>query len=635
MSGFVGILHRDGRPVEPKVLRQLTESLRFRGPDGLQLWHSGSIGLGHARFVTDPARDSEPMPLVLDNRYWICGHLRLDAREALIAALGTGHERASAAISDAALVLRAYRAWGVECMTRLHGEFAFAIWDAFQRRLFCARDPFGVRPFFHAALGDLFLFGNTLDCLRLHPRVRGALDEYAIADFLTRGYPLEADRSFFADIRRLPAGHTLSVTAATLTRHRYWRLPDEPCVRHRRPQQYVEQFGELLARAVRDRSGTGPIALALSGGLDSGAIAAAATGRIGRAPVESPLRAYCYGMTHVFDDPEPAFARISADALGLPLEIMEAEDDVPFRPLRGGATAEPYDDFYYTETLRWQAHVARDARVILDGLGADEIFLSEWLLDEAARESWPRLARDALETLFNGQRPGLGLRARLAGRPVVRPEPPSWLAPEWSQSLRVRERLLEHRATDVPAGTPRARARARLLSPTWPLYLESLDAGFTRVPLESRWPFLDHRLLQFALSLPPFPWCVDKRLLRAALRPVLPETIVSRPKAPLAGQAFAAFLSRNPGWPRTVRPVLDRLGPRLDVAAWQRAWRRPGHAWWAWDLARPVALGHWLKGLELRDAGVFDGGPYGSAGFGQEGRSSAAEEEEVREALTQ
>lgn len=626
MSGFVGVFHRDDRPVQPKLLRHLAESLRFRGPDGLQLWHSGSIGLAHARLVTHPAHDGEPMPMTLDDRYRIVGHIRLDAREDLISALGPDARGGS----DAALVLLAWRAWGAECMKRVHGEFAFAIWDAVERRLFCARDPFGARPFFFAVFEDLFLFGNTLDCLRRHPRIGSTLDEQAIGDFLTSGYPLEADRSFFADLKRLPPGHTLGVTAAALSRHRYWRLPEEPPVRHRRPQQYAEEFGELLSRAVRDRAGAGMTALALSGGLDSGAIAAAATGRLGGARVESPMRAYCYSMSRVFADPEPVFAKVSAGALGLPLEIMEAEDDVPFR--RGGATAEPYDDFYYADTVRWQSRVARDARVILDGLGADEIFLSEWLLDEAARESWPRVARDAFVTLLCGRRPGLGLRARL--RNDAPPEPPSWLAPEWAQSLRVRERVLEHHASGVPPGTPRARARARLSGPTWPLYLESLDAGFTQAPVESRWPFLDHRLLRFALSLPPFPWCVDKHLQRVALRSVLPDAVTSRPKAPLAGHVFTAFLSRNPRWHESMDPVLRHLGPRLDVAAWHDAWRHEGRAWWAWELARPVALGHWLKGLESRNAGVFEGDRHGSEGLGQEGRSRSTKKE-IPEALAQ
>src|SRR5689334_12903627 len=119
MSGFAGILQRDGRPIDAARFGALAGSLAFRAPDGTRTWHLRGIGLAHARLVTDPPRDGEPQPLALDNRLWIAGHIRLDARDELIAALQAPRES-----SDAALALRAYRAWGDACLDRLHGDFA-------------------------------------------------------------------------------------------------------------------------------------------------------------------------------------------------------------------------------------------------------------------------------------------------------------------------------------------------------------------------------------------------------------------------------------------------------------------------------------------------------------------------------
>jgi asparagine synthase (glutamine-hydrolysing) len=627
VSGFVGLWQRDGRPVDAAQLAALTESLRFRGPDGLRTWHRGAVGLGHARFTTHAERDAEPQPLGLDGRYWIAGHIRLDAREELAAALD-----APAGTQDAALVLRAYRAWGEACLARVRGDFAFAVWDEAAQRLFCARDPFGVRPFFYADLPGLFLFGNTLDGLRRHPRVSRVLDEHAIADFLACGHPLDAGRSFFRDVRRLPGGHALVVTAAQSRQQRYWALPAEPYLRYRRPGQYVEQFRDLLARAVRDRGGAAT-AVALSGGLDSGAIAAAALGRLGHAGT-GLSGAHCYGMSRVFEDREPRFARISADALGLPLDLVEAPDDVPFRqPRPDGFGPEPCDDFYYAETVRWQGHVARGARVLLDGQGGDEVFQNEWLLDEARRESWPRLLRDALWTWRAVRRPGLGLRARLERTRA--PAVPAYLAPGWIRPLGIEDRLADLHRLGRPGPEPRARARARLAQPSWQPYFERHDAGATGIALESRWPYLDHRVLRFALALPPFPWCVDKYLQRRALQPVLPAAITGRPKSPLGGHVLTAFISSHPGWPGAMRGLLECLAPRLDPAAWLRAWDGPRSGpWWTWELARPIALAHWLKGLESgRQAGTLDGEAHGRPQRRAAG-PDRQRAEEVREART-
>jgi asparagine synthase (glutamine-hydrolysing) len=117
------------------------------------------------------------------------------------------------------------------------------------------------------------------------------------------------------------------------------------------------------------------------------------------------------------------------------------------------------------------------------------------------------------------------------------------------------------------------------------------------VALETRWPFLDERVLRFGLALPPFPWCVDKYLLRCSLRGRLPTAITTRPKSPLAGDPLESFIAREPGWPASALAGTD-LGGRLDPAAWQRIWDAPlreGDLWQRWQRAWPLALAQWLR----------------------------------------
>lgn len=598
MSGFVAILHRDGRPVEPARLAALTDALQFRGPDGRATWLRGPVGLGHARFTTHPARDAEPQPLTLDERYRLAGDIRLDAREELVAALTAtaGAEPVAKDVSDAALVLRAYRAWGPDCVARLHGDFAFALWDEREQRLFCARDRFGVRPLFYAAFGDLLLAGNTLGALRRHPRVGAALDELALADFLTCGYPLDPAITFFRDLRRLPAAHRLVASPGALRIERYWALPEEPEVRHRRAEDYVEQFKEVLSRAVADRTGGGLVGLSLSGGLDSGAIAATVAGRLGPGPAHA-AHAFCSGWNCAFADPEPRAAARTAQALGLPLEIIEAPDDVPLaRPDSTWIEPEPSADLFPTQFVASLARMAATTRVNLDGQGGDEIFKGEMLLDEVARMPLMRLAGDALRAWQAVRRPPLGLRSRLA-RGATPPPAPAYLDPEWRRSLALTERLRTLGSPAEPAlPGRRPSARAYLQRRVWGPYLESFDAGFTGVAIHTRWPLLDERVVRFALSLPSLPWCLDKHLLRLSLHGVLPAAVTTRPKTSLAGDPLECFLARRPEWVASA-PADIELGGRVDAAAWRRA--PSGHGL-AWQHARAVAFAQWLRRSALR-----------------------------------
>lgn len=592
MSGFIAVLHRDGRPVDPAQLAALTDALAFRGPDGRASWQRGPAGLGHARFTTHAPRDGEPQPLALDGRYHLAGDIRLDAREDLIAALcHSERSEESRRGSDAALVLRAYRAWGADCVQRLHGDFAFALWDEREQRLFCARDRFGVRPLFHAALGEVVLVGNTLGALRAHPGVGAGLDELVLADYLTCGFPLDPAASFWRDVRRLPAAHCLTASPAGIRVEHYWTLPEEPELRLARAGDYVEQFADLLSRAVADRAWGGTAGLSLSGGLDSAAIGAALAGRLGPGPAR-PARAFCSGWNCAFPDPEPQAAARTAAALGLPLEILEAADCRPLaRPDAAWVEPEPSGDVFSAQFIASLARMARDTRVNLDGQGGDEIFSGETLLDEAARATLPRLTLDALRTWTAVRRPPFGLRARRA--PQALPRLPDFLVAGWRDRLALPDRLRAAQTPGVTSGR-RPTARRRLARRIWGPYLEGFDAGFTGVPIQTRWPFLDERVVRFALSLPPLPWCVDKHLLRRALEPLLPAGIAARPKSPLAGDPLERFLARTPDWVASTSADVG-LGGRVDVAAWRRCWSSARDSGALWQLMRPRALAQWLQ----------------------------------------
>src|SRR5215216_3987569 len=169
MSGIAGLFNLDGAPVDSSLLQLFCERLTFRGPDARHVWFSNHIGLCHTLLETTRGLFHDAQPLSLDGKVWISADARIDGRNEIARKLKAVGQALTDHTTDAALILCAYQAWDSDCVEHLIGDFAFAIWDGPKRRLFCARDHFGVKPFYYAQSGDAFNFSNTLDCLKLHP----------------------------------------------------------------------------------------------------------------------------------------------------------------------------------------------------------------------------------------------------------------------------------------------------------------------------------------------------------------------------------------------------------------------------------------------------------------------------------
>src|SRR2546430_218834 len=150
MSGIVGIYQRDGASIDRALLGCLVDFLSYRGPDSHECWMDGSIGLGHAMLRTTHESQSEHQPASLDERFWITADARLDARTELLQELKRRGHETQPGTPDSELILHAYAAWGPDCVDHLQGDFSFGIWDARNKQLFCARDHFGTKPFYHA-----------------------------------------------------------------------------------------------------------------------------------------------------------------------------------------------------------------------------------------------------------------------------------------------------------------------------------------------------------------------------------------------------------------------------------------------------------------------------------------------------
>jgi asparagine synthase (glutamine-hydrolysing) len=531
MSGFGGVFHLDGAPVDRAWLETMANFLAFRGPDGSQVWVSGNAGLCHTLLRVSNETDGRPQIARLDDHLWIAGDVRVDDRDTLIAKLpGAALELKSASSSE--LILHAYAAWGEACLDHLLGDFSFVIWDAPRQRVFGARDHMGVKPFFYTQVGQCLLISNTLDCIRQIPTVPDELDDPTIGDFLLMGERKKPAATFFKAIRRLPAAHRLTAGAKRLRTERYWTLPIEEPIYYKRRGEYIERFHELLRAAVCDRLPKGPLGILMSGGLDSPALAVASV----------QLGAAATAFTAVYDrlvpDQERHFATLVAQHLGIPIHYI-VRDDEPFGWESGSApihTPEPMADPLVILAMQgWYRDIAASTRVCFSGFGPDAALTYEWLPHLSwliHQRRWGRLCKDLIFDF--GTSPRVPYLHRLpqmwrAGKEPdsYTPSLPRWLNKEFETRLRLRARW-EDLTAEVSSPHPTRRAAYATFARDFSVD-DGYDPGCTRVAVEFLYPFLDLRLLRYLLTVPAVPWCRDKCLIRTALIGLLPEAVRLRP----------------------------------------------------------------------------------------------------------
>jgi asparagine synthase (glutamine-hydrolysing) len=605
MSGFVGVISADDAPIDRRLLQQLTAFLIYRGPDAQAQWIDGSVGFGHALLRTSSETECRRQPLSLDGAVWITGDVRVDGRADLMKKLESERSHRLQTASDAELILHAYHAWGEDCVTHLLGDFAYAIWDGRKKRLFCARDHFGVRPFYYAETGGGFVFSNTLNCVRLHPAVSGKLNDSAIGDYLLCGYNQEPTTTTFADIKRLAPAHVLTWSAGSTHVRRYWTLPADGQIQYRRPADYVDHFRELWRTAVEDRLRGDRVSVLMSGGLDSTSIAVTAHDLLS-ARSEADLSAYTLVYDRLIPDKERHYAGLVAEALRIPIHYLAADDYTLFGRCDepGYQTPEPTDNPLPALTADQFRLIARDNRVALSGDGGDPALCSSPVSHfvDLLRAGRPAtMITELVRCLAHGQRPPLGIRTalkRLRGSGPWRPPYPPWVSQEFAARVHLRSRWEELIRGPALRDSHRPRAYRELQSPFWPYVFETYDPGFTLCPLACRHPFFDVRLLTYLLAVPPMPWFLEKKLLRDAMRGWTPEPVRRRPKTPLIADPVRALL-RQPraqwinnfdGTPELVQYVDVKKIPK--IAGVPQQVDLYGSDWPL--VTRPLCLNYWL-----------------------------------------
>ncbi len=375
MSALTGLYHLDGHDVGRAVLRRMVDAMPHCGPDGSGVWSRGPIGLGHRMLHTTPESLHEVLPTENEaGTLAITADARIDNRDELVEQLHL--EVSSTPITDSELILAAYEAWGEQCLDHLIGDFAFAIWDEAAQRLFCARDHFGIRPFYyHYRNGGHFAFGTEIKALLEVPSVPEQLNEVRLADFLATMRE-DPENTIYEEILRLPASHALVASPDGLRIWQYYTLaPATDVSPDATDAEYEARFRELFTQSVRARLRSAfPVGSELSGGMDSSSITAVA-GQI----IEEgkPL----HTVSLIYDDIE------ACDESPFINAVLKQEGDFIPHFVKGdqlGPLSNLDDVYSYLDDglasgnqhLVWAAKVAASkagVRVLLDGLDGDNV----------------------------------------------------------------------------------------------------------------------------------------------------------------------------------------------------------------------------------------------------------------------
>jgi asparagine synthase (glutamine-hydrolysing) len=603
----VGLVGLDGGTIDTALLQQLTDFLAFRGPDAQHVWSGGLIGFGHTLLRATHEASNEEQPVSLNGIVCVAD-ARVDGRADLIKKLGAKGCLISPGIGDCELILHAYSVWGTACVEHLIGDFVFAIWDGKEQLLFCARDQFGVKPFFYAHVRDtnLLIFSNTLDCIRRHPAVSSRLNDLAIADFLLFDMGRDPRTTTFTDIQRLPAAHVLLCRNGNVSIRQYWELPVAAPVHYKKPDDYVERFRELLDAAVSDRLRVQSAAVLTSGGLDSPTVAASACRLLASDNDVPRLFAYTEVLDGLMPHEERHYASFVAKALKIPIEFTLSDNVRLFGSAADPLyhSPEPAHSAWPNTSVDQLRQAAATSRAVLTGFGADPAFCSQITVhfrQLLGKKEYVRVLADAARYLLvQGRLSRLYLRTRwqiLFASKRQESWYPGWLGEDLEKRLDLRDRWETMKQAPPAVAAVRPGGYEAISSPIWQNLFEGYDAGFTRIPVEVRHPFFDLRLLNFLLALPALPWCSDKQLLREAARGVLPKSVRLRRKSPLRADPIVTLLQRpESAWVDRFEPVPELeqyvLRERIPVVF------REKDPWTAWIHLRPLSLNFWLRSIK-------------------------------------
>ncbi len=585
ICGYLGV-HQEG------LLAEMTATLVHRGPDDCGAYEADGIGLGMRRLsIIDVAGSRQPIENENGSLVIVFNGEIYNYRELREELLSRGHRFRTQ--GDTEVVLHLYEDMGPRCLERLNGMWGLAIWDKQRRRLFLARDRLGIKPMYYAQLGERFLFGSEFKAILRYRGWQPTLDPAGVDAYLALRF-VPGPGGMLRELRKLPAAHYLTVEDGRVVLERYWEPELYSGPFPASDEEYLEGFAEQFERSVRMRLVSEvPLGAYLSGGIDSSTIVAVMAQQLA-----DPVRTFTVGFDYQHD--ELAAAAETARRLGCRhTEIACRAEDVDLLPRIAWHLDEPLGDPIVIPMFQLAREAKRQVTVILAGEGADEtlggyLFHRALVRGEQLARFMPALIRRGLLEPAVALTPAgvlnlafdypaaLGQRGKRKVMDFLRLLDPPQLAEAYHHLISLfdprdtaglyqdefRARLNGHTLENP---SPRAlTARAPILNRVIDLQfrdwlpediLTKQDKMSMASGIEARVPFLDHRLVEYVLRVPPrlkLRGGATKYLLRAYARRLLPTEAVERRKMP-----FYVPLEHFLGHPRFRDIMEDTLSDRV------------------------------------------------------------------------
>jgi len=623
MCGIATIFAGEGHLVESQGFDRVMSAISHRGPDdygyaaiaaadgAVSTWRDQppaaedrhSILFGHRRLSILDLSEAGRQPFVSrDGRSVLCYNGEIFNYVELRCEL----EREGVVFStrtDTEVVLAAYERWGDEAFNRFNGMWAFTLWDGTRRRFVACRDRFGIKPLYYAIVDGSWIFASEIKALLMHPGVGRDIDDEAVLEFLARGAIDHTGGTLFAGVHAVCPGEFLRFEQGRLTRDRYWHLVPDADVRRRPEAELVAEFAALLEDSIgiRTRSDV-PVGTMLSGGLDSTSIAAfidrygkksaVAAGDVGGLGTFYETFSACWPDSRNIDEEDQI--RLICDRIGLRSEKLYPTPEMLADVLERVTYAldQPFETPICTvQYLLMEAARARGIKVVLNGHGSDELlagypeifvppYLAQLLLTG-------RLGSFRHEFKAFGS-PRQWSVGRL-GMECLRGLTPAGMRDEAFDRLRSRRERHQgifgpHRITTArPADdSPEAKRLSMLSALQWTAFRRNLVPQWLRMEdrvsmahsVESRVPFMDYRIVEFAFNLPDglkLQSGYTKAVLRKAVKDVLPGTIATQKHKQRFATPYPAWF-RGPWRPLIEQRLLGaapEVGRFLDLPVFQ------------------------------------------------------------------
>lgn len=537
IAGFIdgSISKKDGE----ELLSNMLISINHRGPDNTGTWTENDTYLGHNRLsIIDLSSDgNQPMhydDLVLTFNGEIYNYLEI--REQLIAEGHTIHTK-----TDSEIILASYRAWGESCVDKFVGMWAFVIWDRKEEKLFCSRDRFGIKPFYYIMKDDKFYFASEVKALKTTPYFSNELNEKQISIYLQLGWYFNHDETLYKDVKILPAAHNITINKDTLTTAKYWEIDftkKSNLSFEEKVKKFKKKFYDSINLHIRSDVEVGSC---LSGGLDSSSIVGAYCTKYSDKKIKA-FNIYYEGKDSVDERPWISFLQKKHEHIDLkthsPLnEELQGEFDkfmhhMEFPP--NGSS--PFSQYFVMKTAGNEG-----LKVLLNGQGSDE-YLAGYMhgMYRFFSDYLSKLNFKGLFSQFSKHRNTQGFTMIDSVKVFSKSFLSLLLSEQALYNLEYKNYFpflssKQHKNLFVINDAGKTKLdmflNHQIFQTSLPNLLHNEDSNSMAFSIESRVPFLDHRLVQFAFELnneDKVKNGLTKRVLRNALSDELPDQIVKR-----------------------------------------------------------------------------------------------------------